>query len=123
MFVTALAGVAAVAFAFLAAMYRQRLLTAERELRDIRAELGHAITDPLTGLYNRRFLAEVSNHQIEHHRRFRMPLCLVYIDIDRFKEINDTRGHTAGDRVLQHVGKFIIRHTREADYLFRVGGD
>lgn len=104
--------------------YRRRLQLVERELLAIRAELGHAaITDPLTGLYNRRLLAEVASHEIEHHRRFRMQLCLVYIDVDRFKEVNDTRGHQVGDLVLKHVAKFITRHTRDADYLFRVGGD
>ena len=121
---SAIAGAAIAALLVLVWSYRRRLLNAERELREIRADLGHAaITDPLTGLYNRRFLAEVSNHQIEHHRRFRMPLCLVYIDVDHFKGINDTRGHNVGDRVLQHVAKFINQHTRDADYLFRVGGD
>jgi len=127
MFVTAVAigaSAATVALLFLVWSYRRRVQALERDLRVIRAELGHAaITDPLTGLYNRRLLTEVGNHQIEHHRRFRLALSLVYIDIDRFKEINDTRGHAVGDRVLLHVAQFINRHTREADYLFRIGGD
>ncbi|HZR26452.1 MAG TPA: diguanylate cyclase [Vicinamibacterales bacterium] len=124
---TALAAIGIVAVAgLLAQLWRvQRALrVVERELRAVRAEMGHAaITDPLTGLYNRRLLKQVASHQIEHHRRFRLPLCVVYIDVDRFKEINDTRGHAMGDRVLRHVAAFINRYTREADYLFRIGGD
>src|SRR5579884_737104 len=118
------AGILIAALAGAAWTYRRRLRVAEGELRAIRAELGHAaITDPLTGLYNRRLLGEVAMHQLEHHRRFRLPLCLVYIDVDRFKEVNDARGHAVGDRVLQHVALFINRQTRDADYLFRIGGD
>jgi diguanylate cyclase (GGDEF)-like protein len=118
------ASAASLALLFVALAYRRKLVALERDLRVVRAELGHAaITDPLTALYNRRLLNEVGPHQIEHHRRFRLPLSLVYIDVDRFKEINDTRGHAVGDRVLLHVAEFITRHTREADYLFRVGGD
>jgi diguanylate cyclase (GGDEF)-like protein len=48
---------------------------------------------------------------------------MLFIDIDRFKAINDTLGHEAGDRVLQRVAAFLIRHVREADYVFRWGGD
>jgi len=119
-------GAAAVAGVLLVLLWRlqRQVRTLERELRAVRAEMGHAaITDPLTGLYNRRLLKQVATHQIEHHRRFRLPLCVVYIDVDRFKEINDTHGHAVGDRVLAHVAAFINRYTREADYLFRVGGD
>lgn len=100
------------------------LRASNQELTAARAELRHAaITDALTGLYNRRLFDEVSAHQLEHHRRFHLPLSLVYIDVDRFKAVNDTHGHDVGDRVLQHVARYIGRHTREADYLFRLGGD
>jgi uncharacterized protein len=100
------------------------LRDSKRDLLNARTELRHAaITDPLTGMYNRRFFDEVAAHQIEHHRRFHLPLSLVYVDVDRFKEINDTRGHDFGDRVLVHVATYLNRHTREADYLFRHGGD
>lgn len=127
MVLTVLTAIGVVAIVgLLAQLWRlQRALrVVERELRAVRAEMGHAaITDPLTGLYNRRLLKQVAGHQIEHHRRFRLPLCVVYIDVDRFKEINDTRGHAVGDRVLRHVAAFVTRYTREADYLFRIGGD
>ena len=95
-----------------------------RSLEAARTELQHAaITDALTGLHNRRLLDEVAAHQLEHHRRFHLPLSLLYIDVDRFKVVNDTRGHDVGDRVLKHVATFISHQVREADYVFRLGGD
>jgi diguanylate cyclase (GGDEF)-like protein len=95
-----------------------------RELTDTKAELHEAaITDALTQLYNRRLFDEVSVHHIEHHRRFNLPLALIYIDVDRFKDVNDTLGHAVGDRVLRHVSDYIRRQVREADYVFRLGGD
>ena len=107
-----------------ATVLERQLDEGRRELRTARAELGHAaITGRPTGLYNRRLLDEVGRHQIAHHRRFRPPLCHVYLDVDGFKEINDSRGHEVGDRVLQHVAKYVSRQAREADYLFRIGGD
>ncbi|HYM25906.1 MAG TPA: GGDEF domain-containing protein [Vicinamibacterales bacterium] len=100
------------------------LRDSNHELMAARAELHHAaITDPLTGLYNRRLFGEVSVHHLEHHRRFGLPLSLIYIDVDRFKYVNDTLGHDVGDRALAHVGHFIRRQVREADYVFRLGGD
>jgi diguanylate cyclase (GGDEF)-like protein len=52
-----------------------------------------------------------------------LPLSLLYIDVDRFKAINDAQGHAVGDRVLRHVAKYIRHKFREADYVFRIGGD
>ncbi len=100
------------------------LRDSNHELLAARAELHHAaITDPLTGLYNRRLFGEVAVHHLEHHRRFGLPLSLIYIDVDRFKFVNDTLGHDVGDRALAHVGHYIRRQVREADYVFRLGGD
>jgi len=100
------------------------LRDSNHELLAARAELHHAaITDPLTGLYNRRLFGEVAVHHLEHHRRFGLPLSLIYIDVDRFKYVNDTLGHDVGDRALAHVGHYIRRQVREADYVFRLGGD
>jgi diguanylate cyclase (GGDEF)-like protein len=82
-----------------------------------------AITDPLTGCHNRRFLDQVLDRELQRHARFKLPLSLLFIDIDRFKAINDSFGHDAGDKVLAHVAKFLKRHIREADYVFRYGGD
>ncbi len=95
-----------------------------RRLEAAREELLQAaITDPLTGCHNRRFLDQVMDRELQRHARFNLPLSLLFIDIDRFKQINDTLGHEAGDRVLQYVATFLKRHIREADYVFRWGGD
>ena len=82
-----------------------------------------ANTDALTGCYNRRFLYEIAEHELEQHRRYKLPLSLLYIDIDHFKAINDTRGHTTGDEVLKTLGTILMELTRQADYVFRWGGD
>lgn len=82
-----------------------------------------ATVDPLTGCYNRRFLYEIIDHELEHHRRYNLPLSLLFIDIDHFKAINDTRGHHTGDEVLKTLGAILRELTRQADYVFRWGGD
>jgi len=95
----------------------RRLETAQNELRQL------VITDALTGTRNRRFFDEVIGRELQRHRRYRTPLSIVFIDIDRFKAINDTLGHETGDRVLREVAIFLLRNIREADYVFRWGGD
>jgi diguanylate cyclase (GGDEF)-like protein len=95
----------------------RRLETAQEEL------LHAATTDTLTGCHNRRFFEQVMDRELQRHARFGLPLSLLFIDIDRFKAINDALGHEAGDRVLQYVARFLKRHIREADYVFRWGGD
>ncbi|HEX4347701.1 MAG TPA: GGDEF domain-containing protein [Vicinamibacterales bacterium] len=100
------------------------LRIANRRLESAREELQQAaITDPLTGCHNRRFLEEVTDRELKRHARFSLPLSLLFIDVDCFKAVNDTLGHDAGDRVLQFVAKFLKRNIREADYVFRYGGD
>ena len=98
-------------------MTNRRLEAAREEL------LQAAITDPLTGCHNRRFLEQVMDRELQRHKRFQLPLSLLFIDVDKFKQINDTLGHEAGDRVLQYVARFLKRYIREADYVFRWGGD
>jgi GGDEF domain-containing protein len=100
------------------------LRRANRRLESAQGELRHlVITDALTGCYNRRFFDEVIGREVERHRRYEIPLSLVFVDVDRFKAINDALGHETGDQVLQHVAGFLTRHIREADYVFRWGGD
>jgi diguanylate cyclase (GGDEF)-like protein len=94
-----------------------QLEAAQRDLREL------VITDPLTGTRNRRFFHEVIGRELQRHRRYHLPLSIVFIDIDRFKAINDTLGHETGDRVLRDVAAFVLRNVREADYVFRWGGD
>jgi len=95
----------------------RRLEAAQSDLRQA------VITDVLTGTRNRRFFDEVIGREMQRHRRYQAPLSIVFIDIDRFKMINDTLGHETGDGVLREVASFLMRHIREADYVFRWGGD
>jgi len=95
----------------------RRLETAQDELRQL------VITDPLTGTRNRRFFHEVIGRELHRHKRYEVPLSIVFIDVDRFKAINDTLGHETGDRVLRDVAGFLLKNIREADYVFRWGGD
>ena len=101
------------------------------ELRRTNRRLEHAqgrlrrmvITDPLTGCRNRRFFDEIIGRELQRHRRYGIPLSLLFVDIDRFKAINDTYGHDVGDEVLKQVAVFLLENIREADYVFRWGGD
>ena len=81
------------------------------------------ITDPLTGCRNRRFFDEIIGRELQRHRRYDIPMSLLFVDVDQFKAINDTLGHDAGDRVLREVAAFLLSNIREADYVFRWGGD
>lgn len=82
-----------------------------------------AITDVLTGLYNRRGFFELGRHEIERTRRFGHPLSFIWVDVDNFKHINDTHGHHIGDRVLKAVAESLNSNTRDVDILGRYGGD
>jgi len=95
-----------------------------RRLEQTEVRLRRAvITDPLTGCHNRRFFDEVIGRELKRHRRYNIPLSLLFVDIDRFKSINDTYGHDVGDEVLKQVSAFLLAHIREADHVFRWGGD
>jgi diguanylate cyclase (GGDEF)-like protein/PAS domain S-box-containing protein len=82
-----------------------------------------AITDALTGLYNRRGFFELGQREVERSRRFQRPQVAIMMDVDRFKFINDVYGHSAGDRVLQAVAKRCGDNLRRIDILGRFGGD
>jgi diguanylate cyclase (GGDEF)-like protein len=82
-----------------------------------------AIRDGLTGLYNYRYFHEVLTHQVEVSRRYGWPLSLLFLDIDNFKVINDTRGHPEGDLVLKTLAGFLQSHVRHADMVGRYGGE
>ena len=100
------------------------LRVTNRRLQETQTELhGQAITDTLTGCYNRRFFHEVIGRELQRHRRYDVPLALLFLDVDEFKMVNDTLGHEAGDRLLEYVALFLKSHVREADYVFRWGGD
>jgi diguanylate cyclase (GGDEF)-like protein len=94
------------------------------ELQTSRNELDHlAQHDALTGLPNRRYFFERLEHAIANSRRSSKTLAVLFIDLDHFKEINDSLGHTVGDRVLQTVARQLSSITREIDTLARLGGD
>lgn len=79
--------------------------------------------DALTGLPNRALLFEYSRHVFAHAQRSRRNAAVIFIDLDRFKPINDTYGHEIGDAVLQEVARRIKKSTRQEDIAFRLGGD
>lgn len=82
-----------------------------------------AITDPLTGLLNRRYLEERFAQEIERSKRYQFPLSFVMMDIDSFKSFNDTFGHQAGDEVLRETAHCIRRSLRNFDVAARYGGE
>ncbi len=82
-----------------------------------------AIRDPLTGLFNRRYLQEALEQELARAARENHPVCLVMIDIDRFKRLNDEHGHAAGDGVLQALARLLETHTRRSDIVCRYGGE
>jgi diguanylate cyclase (GGDEF)-like protein len=79
--------------------------------------------DHLTGLANRRAFRERLETEVERARRYGRELSLIVIDCDKFKRINDTLGHQAGDRVLERIGEMLLRNRRLEDGAFRIGGD
>ncbi len=89
----------------------------QQELRKL------AYHDPLTGLHNRAAFLEMFDHALGHAERHGRPLALLYLDLDRFKKINDTLGHVIGDRVLEECAKRLSEAVRSDDEVARLGGD
>lgn len=79
--------------------------------------------DPLTGLLNRRGFERALERALAYVRRYGATAALVYIDLDRFKPINDRHGHAAGDWVLGRVARLVGAHVRASDVVGRIGGD
>ncbi len=82
-----------------------------------------AATDALTGCLNRRALSEGLEQELDRARRYSLAITILLADIDRFKLINDTRGHIAGDSVLRQVGELLRREARSVDLVARYGGE
>ena len=82
-----------------------------------------SIRDPLTGLFNRRYLDDSLERELSRAKRDGLPLSLLMIDIDFFKKLNDTHGHQAGDEVLKRLGQLICNGARSADLPCRYGGE
>ena len=96
------------------------MLTSLRELFR-RAE--NADTDELTSLPNRRAFNQFLIHELQRAKRYGTPLSLTLFDLDHFKQVNDTHGHPAGDRVLKAATHAVERNLRESDLFARVGGE
>jgi diguanylate cyclase (GGDEF)-like protein len=97
---------------------------ANRELLERKRELeGLSRTDPLTGLFNRRYFEERYAGEFERSRRYRSALACLMIDIDHFKGLNDGHGHAFGDEVLRDVAATIRRTLRDVDLVARYGGE
>jgi diguanylate cyclase (GGDEF)-like protein len=82
-----------------------------------------AVTDSLTGLYVRRYFMVKLHEELQRAERYKNILSIVMADLDRFKDINDTYGHDAGDRVLKSIGKFLQQNIRDVDVVARYGGE
>lgn len=91
---------------------------------DLQSDLiDQAITDPLTGAFNRRQMEFALDEAMARHQRTESPVSVLMIDIDHFKHINDELGHEAGDSVLKNLVSLIKARTRKLDRLFRMGGE
>ncbi len=92
-------------------------------LRLIKINKELSIRDPLTGLYNRRFIDEVFEREIERSKRNKRDLSVVMVDIDKFKKLNDTYGHKAGDMILKTFASKMVENLRSSDVIGRYGGE
>jgi len=82
-----------------------------------------SIKDPLTGLYNRRYMEETLVRELARAQRQKHPLSVIVVDVDHFKKINDTHGHPVGDAVLRKTGQYLGSAVRESDVACRFGGE
>lgn len=98
-----------------------KLALANIELREQLRE--QATRDPLTGLFNRRYLDDTLPRELHRSRRANLPFCVAMLDIDHFKRFNDEHGHEAGDEVLRTVGQLLNSGLRRSDIACRFGGE
>ena len=97
---------------------------AEKQLRKSEKKFRNlAVVDSLTGLYNRHHFYQIGQQEVERSQRFDLPLSLLMMDIDHYKDINDTFGHRVGDYVLSLLGKLITQELRKIDIACRYGGE
>ncbi len=99
----------------------------EQELAKLKKELEkykmESVTDPLTGLFNRKFMVKKLDEEIERSKRYKSKFSVIFLDIDNFKKINDVYGHIVGDFVLKYLANIIKSELRKVDYAFRYGGE
>ncbi|MGQ9856133.1 MAG: diguanylate cyclase [Fervidobacterium sp.] len=104
---------------------QRELMKKTLELEELNKRLSELATkDALTGLYNRRVFNEIIEKEISRARRFNQELTIIFMDINNFKIVNDTKGHSEGDKLLIEFSKILLSSTRyNVDYAFRFGGD
>ena len=101
-------------------LIREQMVELERSRAALREEATH---DPLTGLANRRLFYDRLHQAVRHAHRYGGKVGILYVDLDRFKEINDRLGHHVGDAVLTEVAKRLTSSVRDSDSVARLGGD
>jgi diguanylate cyclase (GGDEF)-like protein len=102
----------------------KKLKTQLKKIKELQARLQEeAIRDPLTGLYNRRFMIENLALVIARAKRTNFPVTLFFLDIDHFKRLNDRYGHQEGDRILKEIGEILQKGLRAGDFACRYGGE
>ncbi len=103
---------------------QDELRTKNKQLEELLGKVEYmAITDALTGLYNRRRFHDVLSKEFERSKRYANPVSLIMLDIDHFKKVNDNYGHQTGDTVLREVGSIITASIRDIDTASRFGGE
>jgi diguanylate cyclase (GGDEF)-like protein/PAS domain S-box-containing protein len=107
----------------LAITVAQQIALALANLKLYETLQNQSIRDPLTGLFNRRYLEESLTRELYRAQRSHQPLSIIVIDVDHFKRFNDTFGHDAGDAVLRELGNFLQSNVRGSDVACRFGGE
>jgi len=100
------------------------LAHANAQLLELNKKLeGLAVTDPLTGLKNRRFIDEALQQEVALYKRYKNPFSVLLLDVDHFKAVNDTYGHAKGDEILKYLANVLVQNSRESDTVGRFGGE
>jgi diguanylate cyclase (GGDEF)-like protein/PAS domain S-box-containing protein len=101
-----------------------RLVSQLIEIGTLQSQLREqAIRDALTNVFNRRYLDETLERELSRAGREAYPVCVIMMDLDHFKDINDTYGHEAGDAVLRTLAETVSQQTRHGDFVCRYGGE
>jgi diguanylate cyclase (GGDEF)-like protein len=106
-----------------AELFASQVAIALENARQVELMEKQAVTDELTGLYNRRAFADMGGKEVGRARRYQRPLALIMFDIDHFKKVNDAYGHLVGDHVLRILTQLVTRTTRSTDFVCRYGGE